>query len=60
MGPGLSPVHLRLASLLYSNVMDFSKPKARQELVILRAGFGMGPGLLGQVVSHTGLGVVGT
>lgn len=59
-GPGLSPLRLRLANLLYSSVMDFSTPKATQGLVTLRAGFGMGPGFSGQMVSHTGLSVVGT
>lgn len=48
-----------VGQLLYSSVMEFSKPKARQELVTLTAGFGRGPGLSGQVVSHTGLSVVG-
>lgn len=60
LGPGLSPMHLRSTSLLFLSVMDFSKPKARQGFMRLRAGFGMGPGLPGQVVSHTGLSVVGT
>lgn len=58
LGPGLSP-ECEVAQLLYSSVMEFSKPKTRQELVTLRAGFGMGPGLSGQVVSHTGLSVIG-
>lgn len=58
--PGLNSVCLRWASLLYSSVVDFPKFKARQELVMIRAGFGMGPGLSGQVVSHTGLGMVVT